>query len=390
VKIALLGAYPILHFAKELGISRPAQNTTSWNVNLAKGLAKLPGNEVHFISMSSSIPQDQIIKSDGVKIHFLSCPRKVRFLTLFQYNKKKIHNELKRIKPDIVHGHGTEHEYPYVAATSTYPRVITVHCVLKDLLRTIKFPIVNRLKIRIFLLLETYTLERASHVIITTEYMKGLLNGGNCKIFVINNCINPAFFEYSQIVEKADNKLIFVGRISREKGIEHLVRCFLFFFRRFSGVKLSIFGKWVDKGYLDEIKSFIVHNNLQSNIIIKGLEDPNMIPMVMSDATALILPSNYDAFGLVLAEAMAVGTPVIASRVGGIPYVVDDGKTGFLVEPGNAQALAEKILVLLENKSLREKMGEKAKDTALRRFHPSVVAKKHMDVYEAILKNWHK
>ena len=108
----------------------------------------------------------------------------------------------------------------------------------------------------------------------------------------------------------------------------------------------------------------------------------------MAKSIALILPSNYDAFGLVLAEAMAVGTPVIATRVGGIPYVVKDGETGFLVEPGDVDTLAEKMMLLLEDRELRQRMGRRGKEEAMRRFHPEVVARKTMTVYKEVLRDW--
>ena len=77
----------------------------------------------------------------------------------------------------------------------------------------------------------------------------------------------------------------------------------------------------------------------------------------------LVLPSYEEPFGTVLAEAMAVGTPVVATRVGGLPEVVDDGVTGRLVEPGAPDRLAEAVLDVLAH---RAEMGDAARERAAR------------------------
>ena len=121
MKIILFGVYPISIFSnKELKIKNPQTFTPSCNYNLAKALAQINGNDVHFITMDPSIRKDTIIKKDNITIHFLSSYSYFRFFTLFQYNKFKIHKELRKIKLDIIYGHRMEHEYPYIAVTTIY------------------------------------------------------------------------------------------------------------------------------------------------------------------------------------------------------------------------------------------------------------------------------
>jgi glycosyltransferase involved in cell wall biosynthesis len=124
---------------------------------------------------------------------------------------------------------------------------------------------------------------------------------------------------------------------------------------------------------------------LKDNIVFKGRVSQEEVAMYMAESISLILSSRYEAFGLVLAEAMATGTPVIASRVGGIPHVVEDMKTGILVEPSDEQALAEKMMLILKDEDLRERLGRSGREVALRRFHPNVVARKTMKVYEEVI-----
>jgi D-inositol-3-phosphate glycosyltransferase len=83
------------------------------------------------------------------------------------------------------------------------------------------------------------------------------------------------------------------------------------------------------------------------------------LPFYYSAADAVVMPSRYESFGLAALEAMACGTPVVASDVGGLSYLVRDGETGFLVPEGNAEIFAEKISLLLHDTKLRNEMGER-------------------------------
>lgn len=385
MKIALIGAYPIVPFAKQLGIRNPPQNTTSWNVNLATGLAVIPGNEVHFVTVVSGLREDHAIRSNGAFIHFLSAARKSRFLTLFQYQKRKVHTALAKIQPDIVHGHGTEHEYPYIAVTSGFPCVVTVHCILSDIMDQAGIGLFNRM--RVFYLLEKYVLSRAKFIVGTTEYMKSSVKSYKAKFYPIENSVDPLFFSASKRSAK-EKAFLFVGRISAEKGIETLLDALARLKEKGISLSINILGVASDKAYFGSIQRKIHAAGLKDNIIFKGRVSQEEVATYMAGSMALILPSRYDAFGLVLAEAMATGTPVIATRVGGIPYIVEDGKTGFLVEPGDVDALAEKMLLLLQDRDLRQQMGQRGKLAAMRRFHPDVVARKTMEVYEKVIADW--
>lgn len=88
---------------------------------------------------------------------------------------------------------------------------------------------------------------------------------------------------------------------------------------------------------------------------------------------------------MVIEQAMAAGKAVVATRVGGVPYLVSHGRTGLLVEHGDIAGLAEAIILLLTNDGLRARIGVQAKEEASRRFRAEVVARQTYDVYRKIL-----
>lgn len=140
---------------------------------------------------------------------------------------------------------------------------------------------------------------------------------------VLYNTISPHAFENT-----CQRKFfLFVGRLSPEKGILNLVRAF----KTLPGIDLKIVGTGPQEA---EIKEFITHNKLQ-NIEMLGFKSGNELKFVMSEASFIIAISEcYETSSMTTIEAYSLGVPVIGVRIGGIPEIVEEGKTGFLFEPG--------------------------------------------------------
>ncbi|MGQ9699024.1 MAG: glycosyltransferase family 4 protein [Armatimonadota bacterium] len=107
----------------------------------------------------------------------------------------------------------------------------------------------------------------------------------------------------------------------------------------------------------------------------------------MARAEVTVVPSRDEAFGLVALESMAVGTPVVASRVGGLAEIVRDGIDGFLVPPGDPEALADRLVLLLSNRGLRERMGRNARERFLEDFEQTRMVRKQADWFEQVVRD---
>jgi D-inositol-3-phosphate glycosyltransferase len=114
-----------------------------------------------------------------------------------------------------------------------------------------------------------------------------------------------------------------------------------------------------------------------------GARDQDRLQFYYSAAEVLVMPSNYESFGMVALEAMACGTPVIASEVGGLAYLVQDGVTGFHVPYRDPDELAGKISLLIREPSLRAEMSEAAVKHA-QVFDWARIADQVLDVYEGL------
>jgi glycosyltransferase involved in cell wall biosynthesis len=110
-------------------------------------------------------------------------------------------------------------------------------------------------------------------------------------------------------------------------------------------------------------------------------------PDLIAAADLLILPSLAEAFGLVLTEALYLGTPVVATRVGGIPEIVDDGIDGALVPPGDSKALASAIIELLANPERRQRLAGPGREKVLERFRFEDMVRSYETIYTNIAAN---
>src|SRR5262249_40533228 len=115
-----------------------------------------------------------------------------------------------------------------------------------------------------------------------------------------------------------------------------------------------------DNAEMERLKSLRVEMGLENLVVFLGAKDQNMLPYYYAASEALIMPSHYESFGMVALESMASGTPVIASEVGGLAFLVRDGVNGYHVPVREPRALAEKIQIILEKPDVRAVLAQNA------------------------------
>lgn len=166
--------------------------------------------------------------------------------------------------------------------------------------------------------------------------------------------------------------LLFVGDVARDKGVEVLLQAFS---RMESSVPLVLIGRPVEDFRVD----------FPPNVYVLHSWPHEAVMQAWSRCTVALVPSIcLESFGLVALEAMAMGRPVVASRIGGLADIVVDGQTGFLVTPGDACALRDAVQRLLSDPILRERMGKMAKQRAAQ-FHARSVVPRIESVYQEVL-----
>lgn len=191
------------------------------------------------------------------------------------------------------------------------------------------------------------------------------------KIRVLRNGINTAEFQPSY-----DDKgyALYFGRISREKGIESLLKAHA---AMPTPVKLKVVGTGPMQ---DELQA------RYSEVEFLGYKSDNELNSIIRNAAFVVVPSEwYENCSMVVLEAMAFGKPVIGSRTGGIPEQIEDNETGFLFEMGNVEELAEKMGTLSVNPDMRVRMGMAARNKLEKEFSLARHCEKLVDMYNKLL-----
>jgi len=191
------------------------------------------------------------------------------------------------------------------------------------------------------------------------------------KIVVIHNGIDLEKFDYNSIgkgkirdefnIGADANLIISVGQLIHRKGYADLINAFKKVLDKLPNTFLLIVGPCFppndEYGYKKNLINLVKKLNIMDKVIFTGYRKD--VPEIMADSNIFVLASHEEPFGLVIAEAMALSKPVVATLVGGIPEIVKDGETGFLVQAANPDMLSIRITELLVNKTLRDEMGMK-------------------------------
>lgn len=178
--------------------------------------------------------------------------------------------------------------------------------------------------------------------------------------------------------------VLFVGRLASNKGLLDLVSAFATLARDDPTAHLVLVG--ADGGMRAAVEARADTLGLKGRVRLLGhLDDEAWVAAAYREARLSVLPSEYEAFGLVLLESLAQGTPVVASRVGGIPEVVEDGRAGLLVPPRDPAALADALRRLWSDRELARRLGEYGRTVVVPRFTWDALAARLDALYREIV-----
>ena len=178
--------------------------------------------------------------------------------------------------------------------------------------------------------------------------------------------------------------VLFVGRLASNKGLLDLVGAFAALAREAPDARLVLVGE--DGGMRAAVESRVRVAGLERRVRLVGhVADDALLAAAYREATLTVLPSEYEAFGLVLLESLAAGTPVVASRVGGIPEVVEDGRAGRLVPPHAPTELARALRELWQDPSLARALGEYGRTQVVPRFTWEALAERLDRLYRELV-----
>lgn len=247
------------------------------------------------------------------------------------------------------------------------------------------------------------TLGCATLVVAVSRYTKNVIlkkteDLYSNKIEVIHNGINPQKVHpvknFSRMEERLgilpeDKMILTLARVVEIKGHDTAIRSLPTVLRKYPNLKYTIAGPW-EESYYQKLRKLITDLNLDGEVIFSGAVSGDEVNEFYSRCSIYVLPSRVietngrleEAFPISVLEASACGRPVIGSKTGGIPETIVDGKTGFIVPAEDTDALAEKILFLLDNPNAADEMGRKGLKRIAENFTWDTITKKIIEKFE--------
>lgn len=223
------------------------------------------------------------------------------------------------------------------------------------------------------LLAGNFSLSQADAYRVISEYCRTLVPDGRKPVFTFPTFTDLAGFQnpspevLQEVSAKIEKKyFMYAGMLIYLKGIHILLHSFKDVLASHANVQLIIAGKGA---YESELKNLAERLGIAAHTVFTGHLEQSALAAYIKNSVALILPSLTEGLGRVVIEAQLLERPVIASRTGGIPEIIENTKTGVLIEPGDTHALAEAMKLLLDNPPLVEQMGRRGREQVLKKFN---------------------
>lgn len=328
-------------------------------------------------------PKSDLTEIDGIKVQRLNYIGKIAntnitlglFFALLKENY------------DIIHTHFPT---PWSADISMIisflkrkPLVLTYH---NDVTKTGLLGILTKIYNLVFLKL---LLNRSSKILITQpEYInisKYLYRYRN-KIEVIPNGVDTKIY-FQKNINKIPNQIFFLSvldKYHKYKGLQHLINAIKIVKTKIPNIRLIIGGSGE---LIEEYETLTKVLGLEKNIEFRGFVESDKLVDLYNQSELFVLPStgSEEGFGIVLLEALACGTPVVATDIVGIARGVKQNNCGIIVKPRNSDTLAEAIVKILKNPKLVRKMGENGRKLVEDKYNWKVISNKIINVYRELL-----
>lgn len=380
---------------------------------LCEGLARL-GNEVHVITTGHPEGQ-QFLRKRDVAYHFLKGTPPGRYTTLFwQRSADKFHELHQNINFDLVCSHSLgafgyyqfgdkEREVPYIVVLQGTTSS-DLHSIWRGVRQSPTFMEMAKFLYRLGRLIRYYLLcwrgflSQASKIIAVsreiaetaiTEYglarekVVAIPNAVDMDVFKVSNEKRNYIRERYGIGEK-EVLLLVAGRVEVDKGMHLAVKALPEIVKKRGNVRLMIVGKG---SYYPNLVKIVSRLSLNDRVILCGYVRNDEMPAYINACDIFLNPTiRFEGFPLIIPEVMACGKPIIASRIGGIPSAIEDGRDGILVEPGNVERIVEKTIELIDDQSLADKLSGNARRRAEMDFRQGRIVEEYLDVFDTCLR----
>jgi glycosyltransferase involved in cell wall biosynthesis len=373
MRVVIIGPHPL---------STISNGVEAVVVYLLEGMRALDGLELFVISGRHDIDKELVQKFDGYTVLFLPAPRRFGNITMGLMEKRRTRELLRELRPDVVHVHNHPN-YPYLFSRPSFPTVTTIHGLI---FQEVKYGsgFMDDLRKWPRVLHERLALNKIEEPAAVTPYVRDMIRPWTkARIHILENPVSEKFFHAEDL--PTSKSILSVGLIIRRKNFLDLFKAVHLLRPRLPELELRIVGGVGDDSYLMELRRFVEEHELQNSIRFLGSLNEEQLVREYTSCGVVALASSEESAGMVFQQAMAARKAVVATRVGGVPDIVDHGRTGLLVESGKVGELADALSTVLQDEDLRIRLGQAGRQEALKRFHPKMVAVRTYSLYQQLI-----
>ena len=340
-------------------------------------------------TFNKNLPRNEKLEFFNIKRSHVIFKLKLFFINPGMYNL------IKNDKPDIIHAIGIRGFQALISALVS--KFNNIPLIISDQGGLFTHPdfnkgVINKILYGLQEPIIKFIINQSNKIIVANEYEKSIFKKytNDEKICVVFNGIN-----YQELIKPVNDFkikyniekkfILFLGRFNSVKGIDYLLKSYakVISDTAFQNIKLVIMG--ADFGYQNEMEKLILNLNLQDRIIVLKKPTRDDVISAYHACEFLVLPSRWEMSPLTPVEGFACKKSTISSKLHGIPYVIENGKTGLLVDPENIDELADAICKLLKNPELAVQMGKNGYKKVEEVFNSDHMTQQILEVYKSAI-----
>ncbi|MFZ4600497.1 MAG: glycosyltransferase family 4 protein [Terrimicrobiaceae bacterium] len=373
--------------------------------------------EIHVISCAQQPMQSPQKLAHNIWFHSLHVPKWGWLKTGYLGCILAVRMKLREIQPDLVHAQGTERDCAISAICTPYPKLLTIHGNLRLIKKTVGIRPFSAPWLQCFI--EGFVIPTFDGVVCITNYTREAVEHETPKTWVVPNAVDPDFLALgekrgiedrrSKIEDESRSPIsdlptptpefpspslaarhsppttvpvvLVVANVDARKNQNAFIRAIEPLAAN-SAFEVRFFGRCGDDEYGREFQSLVAARPWchYGGMVSRGALRDEFVR-----ASFLALPTNEDNCPMVVLEAQAAGIPVMASNVGGVPDLVEDGVTGLLTDPTRPETMLTALSRLLSDSELTSCLARNGRRQAIEKFHPRVIAERHLEIYREVL-----
>ena len=376
MRVALVGPYP-------RDPSRVGGGVETSLTYVASGLSRLEDVEPTVVSFAPGLDEPVRTSVDGIPVIHLPETRRLGNLSLRETERRHLGRALAALHPDVVHAQDAL-RYGYLSLRATAaPVAVSVQGVVREEVQYAGSRAARAHLRLVGVSMQRYCIRHARLLVTSTPYAAEYFGDDvRGRIVDIRNPIGDRFFDIDPAREPG--RILYAGAVIPRKRLLDLVEALPRFVDAAPATRLRVAGPERDPTYAARVRGRVQELGLASRVDFLGDTSPELLADEYRHASVFCLPSGQETSPLSIGEAMAAGLPVVAARAGGVAYLVEDGVTGYVTEPGDVATLADRVSRLLRDPDVGRRMGDAGRATAEASFRLEVVAARLREAYEEL------